>query len=298
MFPDWHDELHVPTVGDTVHIVSPHVITVSPPKEHSTFQVSVQPKSADGELSPHAQALASLLRRVHSDTVTFVNKHLLLPSNKPELDELRIDLKNILENYRSSLEYVAHHLADKCVPRPPSERVQFPVARPDEDIASFSNKLDKWFPGLSVNFPAAKDVLISIQGCSGEKWLCELAVLSNFNKHRSLSQLEQKTFHSSVIIYGNVGLRLGELGFSSLNIAPGGIIRLEVRLGQHRDIRGPQLINVDTTTLIDADFGINIVKEERKLYSIPDTTSSVPGLIWTIGKNVFRTIDLLCRHIS
>ncbi len=298
MYPEWHDALHVPSIGDTFHIVSPHVVTITPVKISASFHVSVQPKSSNGVLSPHAQALAALMRRVHSNTAIFVERHLRPSPAKPDLDDLRVDLKNILENYRSALEYVAHHLADKCVPRPPPERVQFPVASSGDDVNSFSKKLDKWFPGLSTSAPAAKDFLISIQEFRGEEWLRNLADLSNFNKHRSLSTFELRNFRSLIIRFCSVGLRFGELGVRSCAIDSGGIVRLAESAEHYADIRGPQLIDIDTTDLIDADAGIEVINEEREIYGIPGATGSVPGLIWAIGRNVFRTVDLLCRHLS
>ena len=103
------------------------------------------------------------------------------------MGELRVELKNLLENHRSALEYVLHYLAERCTPKPAPERVQFPVAKPNDTAATFGKKLDRWFPGLSAGAPKARDHLLSIQEFNGETWLRDLANLTNFNKHHSLS---------------------------------------------------------------------------------------------------------------
>lgn len=299
MHPNWHDQLHVPTVGDDVRIISPHMITVTPSAETPvSFQVAVQPKSTNGVLSPHAKALAALLKRVHEDTAHFVNRHLQPSTQQNDLDDLRVDLKNILENYRSSLEYVAHHLANRCVPKPSPDRVQFPIASAGDNIGSFSTKIDKWFPGLCTSSTGARDHLLSIQEFSGDFWLRQLADLSNFNKHRSLSSLESTSFRSVVVKFGSAGLRFGELGFRSCSIEMGGILRFAESAENYIDLTGPYVLNAGTTSLPNADARIKIIPEERNLYGIPRYTESVAGLVWTIGKNVFRTIDRLCGHLS
>lgn len=299
MYPDWHDQLHVPTVGDDVRIISPHMVTVTPSAETpASFQVAVQPKSIDGVLSPHAKALSALLQRVHRDTAHFVNRHLQPSIQQNDISDLRVDLKNILENYRASLDYVAHHLADRCVPKPSPDRIQFPIASAGDNTGGFSTKVDKWFPGLCTSSPGARNYLLSIQEFSGDLWLRQLADLSNFNKHRSLSSFEPTSFRSVVVKFGSAGLRFGELGFRSCSIEVGGVLRFVGSAGNHVDIAGPCVLNADTTSHPIADPRIEIVPEDRKLYGIPGFSESVAGLVWTIGKNVFRTIDRLCGHLS
>ena len=299
MYPNWHDHLHVPTVGDDVHIAGPGVCRVTPSGDGATsFQVAVQPRSPEGILSPHAHALGTLLRRVHADTARFLDRYLGPSIQKSDLDELRIDLKNILENHRSALEYVAHHLADRCAPKPSPDRVQFPVASRKDTATSFGAKIEKWFPGLGARAPGVKDYLLSIQEFNGDRWLRQLAELSNFNKHRSLSTQQPACFRSVVVRYGLAGLRFGELGLRSCNIQAGGVVRFTDSAGNQVDLTGPRLLDATTRSLPNADPRIELILEERQLYCIPGATESIAGLIWAIAKNVFRTVDQICRHLS
>jgi hypothetical protein len=299
MFPDWHDHFSIPTVGDDVVIASPHLITVDAKPERPTeFRIAVQPRSSDGILSSHAKALGTLLRRTHSDTARFLDRYLQKSIEPPELAELSVDLKNILENHRSALDYVAHHLADRCTPRPSPEQVQFPVANRQDNAVSFSKKIDKWFPGLASVAPNAKDHLLAIQQFSGEHWLRQLADLSNFNKHRTLSAQQPASFNSVLVRHGASGVRLGELGLRSCKIEAGGTLRFEDPAGNHIDLGGPLLLNSSSTYLSNCDSRLEFILEERELYCIPGSNESIAGLVWTIAKNVFRTVNQICGHLS
>ena len=101
-----------------------------------------------------------------------------------------------------------------------------------------------------------------------------------------------------VVKFGSAGLRFGELGFRSCSIEEGGILRFAESADNHVDLTGPSVLNADTTLLSNADARIEIIPDQSKLYGIPGFTESVAGLVWIIGKNVFRTIDHLCGHLS
>src|SRR6185369_809750 len=135
--------------------------------------------------------------------------------------------KNLLENYRSALEYVAHYVADRCSPRPEPDRVQFPVATPADTVTTFEAKLDRWFPGLAASAPDVRAQLVAVQWFGGHSWLRLLADLTNFNKHHTLSPQHRSRYQSVVVRFGGTGIRFGELGLHSLEVTKGGSLRLE-----------------------------------------------------------------------
>jgi hypothetical protein len=294
VFPDWHDPLHVPTVGDDVRILHVVMLDARAPREQ-TFQVSVQPRSATGVLSDRALAIADLLQTTHGATALFLNRYLRSTVGPEGLGKLRVDLKNLLENYRSALEYAAHYMAARCAPPLPPDQVQFPVANSNDTAATFARKLDRWFPGLETSAPKVRDHVLSIQGFSGEKWLRQLHELTNFNKHRCLSPQEIGLFRSVVVRYDGIGLRFGELGLQSLRLEKGGTLRFQDAAGQRVDLDVPCVLDGATSSILSADPRIEIVREERQLYRIPGQQQSLATTVWSLAKNVFRRVISCAR---
>ena len=298
MFPHWHGEMQVPTVGDDVrigvHVITVNATTVRP----ESFRVSVQPRTATGVLSDHGRAIAVLLQRTHVDAGRFLDRYLLPNIEPTEVDQLRVDMKNLLENYRSALEYTAHHIADFCTPRPAHDKVQFPVARAGETAATFAMKLDRWFSTLGTRAPEVRDHVLFIQEFNGERWLRQLADLTNFNKHRSLSAQETGDFRSVIVRFGDAGIRLGELGLRSLGVEAGGVLRFVDSSGQQADLGGPRVLNAQTTELDGADPRIEVVSERRQLHRVPGCKESIAGTLWSIDRNVFRSVDRICALLS
>lgn len=300
MFPDWHDDIAIPTVGDDIIILGTDTITVSPVTNiKPEFRLAVQPKSADGVLSQHAKSIAALLRSTHISTAKLLDNYLRSAPDSSKLDELKVNLKNVLENQRSSLEYIAHYMAEACTTKPNSNRVQFPVANETDTATTFSQKVDSWFPGLAVNKPKVKDYIISIQHFTGNSWLKKLADLTNFNKHRTLSTQEMGEFNSVVISFGDVGLRLGDLGFNSVRIDPGGVILFKDSNGDQAEIGSPAFFDVSTKPRnIICNHRIKVTQESRNMYFIQGYAESIAHTIWLISKNVYRSVNNICSLLS
>ncbi len=303
MIPDWRDEYGVPSVDDSVCIAHNFTITVDCNRSQpDSLRVSVQPRTKTGTLSEHGRSIAALLRSTHAETARFVETFLRPDITPEELDSLRVGLKSLLENHRSALEYVAHHIAGVCTPKPPSEKVQFPVAKPSDSAATFTPKLDQWFPGLQVSAPKVRDYLLSIQEFNGGIWLRQLADLTNFNKHRSLSAQETGDYLSVVIRFGDAGIRIGELGLQSLTLEVGGTLRFVNSAGQQADLTGPYAIDANnlssTVSPVGMDPRIEIVNEKRHLYRVPGFKKSTANVLWIINRNVLCVVHRVCALLS
>ncbi|OPX60799.1 MAG: hypothetical protein A4E25_00209 [Methanobacterium sp. PtaB.Bin024] len=294
MFPNWHDHYNLPTVGDDVIIK--HTVTVDSDVGAKSFKVSVQPRTPNSVLTNHGNNLKTLLTSTHVSTANFLDKYLRSNIEQTELDTLKVDLKNILENHRSLLEYTAHYMAERCTPKP--SKVYFPVANSKDDVQTFTKKINKWFPKLSNRSPSVIDYLLSIQEFNGETWLRQLADLTNFNKHCSLSDQELNTFHSNVVKCGNVGIRLGELGFRSITLEDKGKLRFINTLGEQVDLNMPCVLDATITSIPYADSRIELIEEKRELYSIKNYDNSIAHTIWNIDKNVFRAINTISSLLS
>ncbi|MCX7726369.1 MAG: hypothetical protein N2053_05925 [Chitinispirillaceae bacterium] len=302
IYPNWLDSFNIPTVGDDIKIIKDTIITVSANSIFSNgVKIKVQPKSKDGVLSERARDIGILLTEVYDKTTKFISVNLSPPSPGNEVNKLEVEIKNILEIYRSTLDYVTHYIAELCSPKPP--KVQFPIAKSGTK-EEFSNNLDNWFPKLKIRCPNLKEYLLSIQYFSGYTWLRYLAVLSNITKHNKLLKLVVGNFKSLVVKYDSIGLRFGELGFKSCTIEEGGILKfLNSYSNRYSHLRGPISITINTKSLPTADPQIEIISEHRSLYEIKDGNIlgeriSIVALIWIIGKNVFRAIDTINNIIE
>lgn len=249
-------------------------------------------------MGSHAQAIGALLQSTHTATAEFLDRYLKPDIDPSELGPLRVRLKNILENHRSVLEYTAHYLAERCSPKPSAENVQFPVAKGTDTQADFERKLNKWFPGLRTAAPHIIPHLLGIQTFAGETWLRQLADLTNFNKHHSLSEQEIGSFESVLIRYDGCGIRLGELGFRSVAIEEGGSIRFIAADGQYAEIRAPCRLDVSIVRLAMADRQIEIAREQRQLYRISGQSNSIAGTVWSIAQNVYQTVNKICASLT
>lgn len=99
-------------------------------------------------------------------------------------DDFKILVKNIFENLRSCLDYVAHEVFEKhCSGFNKPKQLCFPI-RPD--AAQFRSAIEKSFPGLLVNAVDVVTLLESVQPYRSG-WLGELNKLNNLNKHEDLA---------------------------------------------------------------------------------------------------------------
>ena len=301
MFPNFHDDIRIPTVGDDVTICGSHTITITSPEltpPSKPFSISVQPRSGAQSLSERGKAIAALVQHTHIKTIAFMDLYANKIPDQQKLEFFQVDIKNLLENYRSTLEYTAHFLAEYCNPKPPKEKIQFPIANPQDTEVSFSKKVDKWFPGLSEKLPQAKEHLFSIQLFRGESWLHDLSELTNHVKHRIFLNQSISDFPSLVIGYGSAKIRIGELGIRSLSILNGGILRFEKAQGDFIDISGPCELGCELPLPTVIDPRLTCSTEVLQLIGVQGINCSLPGAIWKINKNVYRTVDNLCNIAS
>lgn len=97
--------------------------------------------------------------------------------------ELRIDIKNLCENLRSVLDYLAHDIRERFCPNAKG-RFYFPIL---PDRKQFEKKVAAWFPDLDTKAPELWKYLESIQSYhSNRAWLGQFNSVNNDNKHDSL----------------------------------------------------------------------------------------------------------------
>jgi hypothetical protein len=127
--------------------------------------------------------------------------------------DLRISVKNLMENLRSALDYMAHDIYDSCCKqvraansKPAPRNIYFPYGSTD---LSFMAGLGSSLPDLQNHNPAVYQLVESIQPFrSKDSWLYDLCSILNENKHDKLTaQVRSETETYSVASeYGSVSM--------------------------------------------------------------------------------------------
>lgn len=136
-------------------------------------------------MSSRSQSRTALLARVDSDLPMVEAAYNASLQARTIADDLKIDIKNLCENLRSVLDYLAHDIRAKYCPAPkPSERFYFPIL---PDRAQFDAQVERWYPGVRIAAPKLWSYLESIQPYqAGREWLGLFNRLNNENKHGDL----------------------------------------------------------------------------------------------------------------
>jgi len=127
----------------------------------------------------------ALLKRCRSDIADIEREYRESLAQKKVGADLQVDIKNLCENLRSVLDYLAHDVREShCPGAKAGQRFYFPIfdSRP-----VFEGQASKWFPDLKANAPDVWDELERAQPYhSGNEWLGKFNQLNNENKHRNL----------------------------------------------------------------------------------------------------------------
>lgn len=99
-------------------------------------------------------------------------------------EELKIDIKNIFENLRSCLDYLAHDIHEECVGGNPPNRLNFPIRQTSQE---FTQAINRDFPDLDTNYNAVYSALEKVQPYN-DTWLGKFNKLNNNNKHQDLEE--------------------------------------------------------------------------------------------------------------
>lgn len=131
------------------------------------------------------KAIKALLQRSKSQFDEIRSEYDRSLHDKSVSDLLKVDIKNLFENLRSVLDYMANSIReDFCPDANPKTRFYFPVFSDNE---SFIQRMAQWFPGLQERNPELYNYLQSIQPFNSKySWLGAFNKINNENKHDSL----------------------------------------------------------------------------------------------------------------
>jgi len=169
-------------------------------------------------VSSRSQSRAALLARGDSDLAKVEAGYKASLQARAIAVGLKIDIKNLCENLRSVLDYLAHDIrANHCPMTKPPKWFYFPIL---SDRTQFEAQVDRWYPGLRIASPKLWSYLESIQPYQpGREWLDKFNRLNNENKHGDL--LEQTRVETCEILTTSSGGTKVSWNPASVKFGPG-----------------------------------------------------------------------------
>jgi hypothetical protein len=125
-------------------------------------------------------SIETLLKRCEADLAKIEGEYTESLHQQQVRSDLQVDIKNLCENLRSVLDYVAHDIREThCPAADPKARFYFPIL---ESKVVFNGKAKRWYPGLDTKAQALWSYLESVQPYQpGASWL------GSFNKINNVS---------------------------------------------------------------------------------------------------------------
>ena len=200
--------------------------------------------------------------------------------------ELRLAAKSMVENYRSVLDYLARDIATICGRK--HGKLYFPIAGVQETETEFRNRLKHDFPSLIQANSVLFQYLIDIQRFKDEPWLEQLGRAANQLKHHELGAWKEIDCRSVLIHHDGVGVRVGALGLKSIKLEERSVLGIASKDGQEYDIRGPDLITVESKSLRDADVEILFERQVWRSFGIAGVPHSLIHFLCLVDANIRR----------
>lgn len=138
------------------------------------------------------KSIAALLVKAKEQLAKIESEYNACLKQKNIKDELKIDIKNLLENLRSVLDYLAHDIRETHCPTAKKDaRFYFPIL---PDAPTFVRQVNQWFPGLQTAKPDLWEYLESVQPYKKKDnaWFGTFNQLNNENKHQDLVEQTRK----------------------------------------------------------------------------------------------------------
>lgn len=132
-----------------------------------------------------AKSIEALLARAKKDFSELQESYEASLREQHVSEDLKVSIKNIYENLRSCLDYIAHDTFEKfCATSRKPARLYFPIRQTDIE---FKQAISKDFPTLHSNSPGIYACLEAVQPFNSD-WLGKFNKLNNHNKHQDLAE--------------------------------------------------------------------------------------------------------------
>ena len=214
--------------------------------------------------------------------------------------DLKIALLDFFVHAKAILDYLIHDVADHVGSK--RKRINFPYAWLGLSKAKFQDLLRERLSGLEKSVPDLFRYLCSIQHWEAGQgaWLAQFSGLANERKHDSLGEQTLCEFSSFLAQYKGAELAVGDSGdCGELTIKRGASLTLRAADGSTKSIRGPQVINRSTETLMFADPGIQATRREWMDFKFSaDDKYSAMHLVRMVNQKIPRIVSEVHRMIG
>jgi hypothetical protein len=151
-------------------------------------------------------SIEALLRKARESLAPLKTAYEKSLHEKTVREDLKVDIKNIFENLRSCLDYLAHEMFEKhCAGATMPKRLYFPIS---SSPADFQATMAKEYPGLSSLCAPLLSYLETLQPYNAP-WLGSFNRLNNQNKHQNLVEQVRKETRSVTVSSGGGSVSWG-----------------------------------------------------------------------------------------
>ena len=162
-------------------------------RQGPSFFVSVGVRGSVENMTKRAENIRALLSRSADDLHQVRKDYDASLQAQAISSELKIDIKNLCENLRSVLDYLAHDMRETHCPVAGKKNFYFPIF---DTAPSFAGQMSAWYPGLDTANAPLYAYLSGLQPYQGADrlWLSQFNKLNNLNKHGDLVEQTRVTF--------------------------------------------------------------------------------------------------------
>ena len=130
-----------------------------------------------------SKSIKALLSKADADFQSLRAEYDTSLHEKHVREELKVAIKNIFENLRSCLDYLAHDIFQShCSGAKKPKRLYFPIRQTEKE---FNQAISSDYPGLASSSAVTMQILKDIQPFN-DAWLGQFNKLNNHNKHQDL----------------------------------------------------------------------------------------------------------------
>ncbi len=200
------------------------------------------------EVMKRAASIEALLKKARADFAELKTAYESSLHEKNIREDLRVSIKNILENLRSCLDYMAHDIFEsKCSAAKKPDRLYFPIR---QSAAEFKQTTIKDFPGLEQSAPVVHSLLDAVQPYH-DPWLGQFNKLNNHNKHQDLVEQTRTESRHVTVSHGS-----GSVSWGPGVTFGGGVSVMGVPIDPRTQLPVPNnVVKTDVVTWVDFRFG-------------------------------------------